>query len=49
MMITPMYPRLNSIWVDKISNKLDFCMKLGNIVGDHLAKVLRIRRWLPEI
>ena len=33
------YPRLNSIWVDKIYKKLDFCIELGNIVGDHLPKV----------
>ena len=25
--------------VDKINNKLNFCMELGNIVGDHLPKV----------
>ena len=25
--------------VDKINNKLDFSMELGNIVGDHLPKV----------
>ena len=25
--------------VDKINNKLDICMELGNIVGDHLPKV----------
>ena len=25
--------------VDKINNKLNFCMELGNIVRDHLPKV----------
>ena len=25
--------------VDKINNKLNFCMELGNIVRDHLSKV----------
>ena len=25
--------------VDKINNKLDFCMELGNIVRDRLPKV----------
>ena len=28
-----------AIGVDKINNKLNFCMELGNIVRDHLSKV----------
>ena len=27
--------------VDKINNKLDFCMELGNFVRDHIPKVLK--------
>ena len=27
--------------VDKINNKLNFCMELGNIVRDHMSKVLK--------